>query len=175
MAVVLLKGNIVTNADGTTPPQVLNQARAAAARLKESVDTIEITNGDSIASIYRMARVHSSWRISQIVKYSDAITSAAADVGLYDIAANGGAVVDVDFFGSAVSLASLDLVGTDVTHEAGGTGVQFGEIANIRKALWEVLGLTQDPNKYYDLAFTLTAAATASGTLSVAVRYSDGN
>lgn len=174
MAVVLLKGNIVTNADGGAP-QTLNQARAAAARVKESVDTIEITNGDSIASIYRMARVHSSWRISQILAFMDAITSAAADVGLYDIAANGGAVVDVDFFASAQSLATASLVGIDVTHEAAGAGNQFGEIANIRKALWEALGLTADPNKYYDIAFTLTAAATATGTLSVMVRYSDGN
>lgn len=174
MAVVTLKGTIVTNADGAAP-QVLNQARAAQARLKESVDTIEVTNGDSIASTYRMGRIHSSWRVSSITVLCDAITSAAADVGLYDTAANAGAVVDVDFFASALSIATANVIGLDATHEAAGAGAQFGEIANVRKALWEVLGLTADPNKFYDITFTLTAAATASGTLSVVIRYSDGN
>lgn len=174
MAVVTLKGTIVTNADGTVP-QTLNQARAANARVKEMADTIEVTNGDSIASTYRLARVHSSWRISQLLLYCDAITSAAADVGLYDIAANGGLVVDVDFFASAQSLAAALLVGTSIEHEAAGAGNQNGEIANKAKAIWQVLGLTADPNKYYDIAFTLTAAATATGTLTLVTRFSDGN
>jgi len=177
MAIVNIKGTIVTNADGGTPPQALNQARAAAARVKESADTVEVTNGDSIDSVYRLGRVHSSWRISQVIKFSDAITTAVADFGLHDIAANAGAVVDRDFFGSAVALTAADVAGTDVTHESGAAAgaTQFGEVANIAKAIWQVLGLTADPNKFYDLTAMLTAAATGSGTLSVLIRYSDGN
>ena len=86
MAVVTLKASQVTNADATT--QTLNNSKVCNGRIKEIADTIEVTNGDSIASIYRMARVHSSWRMTELLLQCDAITSAAADIGLYDTAAN---------------------------------------------------------------------------------------
>lgn len=173
MAVVNVKTIQVTNADASQ--QALNKLKTVAARIKEAVGTVEVTNGDSIGSTYRMHRVHSSWRISQILKLSDVIATAVADFGLYDIAALGGAVVDADFFASAVALTAADVVGTDVTHEAAGAGNQFGEIANVEKTIWEALGLAADPNKYYDLVATLTAAATGTGTLSVKTRFTDGN
>jgi hypothetical protein len=174
MAVVALKGSIVTNADGTVP-QTLNQARSAGARLKEMVDTIELANGDSIGSTYRLARVHSSWRISELILFCDAITSGAGDIGLYDTARNGGLVVDADFFASAQSIATATQVGFAVGREVAAAATVMGEIANIRKAIWEVLGLTADPNKMYDIVLTLTAATTAAGTVSLITRYSDGN
>ena len=170
MAVVTLNGSQVTNADATT--QTLNNSKVTNGRIKEIADTIEVTNGDSIASIYRMARVHSSWRMTELILQCDAITSAAADIGLYDTAANGAAVVDVDCFASAQSIASALIPGTNVMGEAAAV---FGDIANVRKSIWEVLGLSTDPNKFYDIALTLTAAATATGTVSVKTRYVDGN
>lgn len=173
MAVVTLKGTQVTNADATT--QTLNNSKVANGRIKEIADTIELANGDSIASTYRLARVHSSWRISDLILFCDAITSGAGDLGLYDTAANGGAVVDVDFFASAVSIATAITAGSSIAHEAGGAGSQFGEIANIAKPLWQVLGLSVDPMKFYDIALTLTAATTAAGTVSMLTRYVDGN
>ena len=172
MAVVNVKASAVTSADGT--PQVLTTTKVAGGRLKELRGTVELANGDSIASTYRIGRVHSSWLPSQLIKLSDAITSGAADFGLADTAANGGAAVSAAFFASAVSIASADVVGTDITHEAAGATV-YGEIANIEKRIWEALALTADPNKYYDLTATLTAATTAAGTLSVIFRYMDGN
>lgn len=170
MAVVTLKASQVTNADATT--QTLNNSKVANGRIKEIADTIELTSGDSIASIYRMARVHSSWRMSELILQCDAITTCAADFGLYDTAANGAAVVDVDAFASAQSLATAIVIGTNVMSEA---ATVFGDVANIRKAIWEVLGLASDPNKFYDVAVTLTAAAGSAGTVSVKVRYCDGN
>ena len=170
MAVVTLKGSQVTNADATT--QTLNNSKVTNGRIKEIADTIELTSGDSIASIYRMARVHSSWRLTELLLQCDAITTCAGDFGLYDTAANGGAVVDVDCFASAQSLATAIIPGTNVMGEAAAV---FGDIANVRKSIWEVLGLSADPNKFYDVAVTLTAAAGSAGTVSTKVRYVDGN
>lgn len=175
MAVELPKATAIANADASNPATLINN-KLYGARIKEGVGTVEVTSSASIASILRLARVHSSWRISSVLLSSDAITSAAGDVGLYDVAAKGveGAVVDVDFFASAVSLASAQQ-NTDVTHEALGTGNQNGEIANVEKPIWQVLGLASDPGKFYDVAVTLTAAATAAGTVSAKVQYVDGN
>lgn len=174
MAVVNKKATAVTNADAT-PTQTFSSTKIAGGRVKESIGYIAVTNGDSIASTLRIARLHSSWRVSQVLVWCTAITSAAADFGLYDIASTAsGAVVDADFFASAQSLAAV-LNGADVTHEAGGTGAHFGDLSKAEQPLWQVLGLTSDPGKYYDLVATLTAAATADGALFASVRYSDGN
>lgn len=175
MAIVNIKSSSVTNADSTT--QANTRTKTAGGRVKEIASTVEVTNGESIDSVYRLGRVHSSWRISQIIRFCDAITGAIADFGLHDTAANGGAIVDRDFFASANSLAAADVAGLDVTHEsaAAAGATQDGDVANIEKTLWEVLGLSADPNKYYDLTAMLTAAATATGTLAVLIRYVDGN
>lgn len=171
MAVVTPKSAAITNADAT-PPRLTN-SRVIRGRLHESVGTLEVANGDSIASIFRLCRVPSNARMSQVLLSCDAITSAAADIGLYKTARDGGAVVDVDFFASAASIASA-LVNSDVTHEAdpadGGAG--FGH-ADSEKPLWECVGLTADPGGSYDIALTLTAAATAAGTVSLRTRYTE--
>ena len=76
---------------------------------------------------------------------------------------------------TAQSLAAA-LVHTDVTHEAdpADAGAGYGN-ADVEKPLWQALGLTADPNKLYDIAVTLTAAAGSAGTVSLKVQYVDGN
>lgn len=168
MAVVTTKSTAVTNADAAS--QTNNSQKIAGGRLREDVGTLEAVSGDSIGSIYRLARVKSGSRISQVLLSCDAITTCAGDVGIYDIASvNSGAVVDADFFASAQSLATA-LVNTDVTHESGVFGVE-----DVEQPLWQALGLSADPNKLYDIAVTLTAAAGSAGTVSMKVRYVDGN
>lgn len=171
MAVVNKKASAVTNAEARTP-QTYNSKKVVGGLVKESVGVVAVANGDSIGSTLRFGRVHSSWRVSALVLACTAITGAAADIGLYDITKAGGAVVDVDFFASAQSLAAA-LTATDVTREAAGAGQ--GNVANGEKAIWEVLGLTSDPGKEYDVVATLTAAATADGTAALQIRYVDGN
>ena len=167
MAVVLLSATGITNANSG----LFNNANYFRGMLREAVDNMEITNGDSIGSIYRMCRVPSNAGISRVLLSCDAIATAIADVGIYQTVNNGGAVVKVDFFGSAVSLTAA-LVHSDITHEAdpADAGTQFG-LQDTRKMLWEALAFTTDPKVDFDVAATLTAAATASGTLGLRVQY----
>jgi hypothetical protein len=90
-------------------------------------------------------------------------------------AVNSGAVIDADFFASAQSLAAA-LVNSDITHEADAAdaGAGFG-LADKEKPLWQALGLTSDPGKWYDIVATLTAAAASAGTVALLTRYVDGN
>lgn len=173
MAVVNTKSTAVTNADAATQTNL--SLKIAGGRLRESVGTVEAVNGDSIGSTFRLARIRSNDRVSRVMLSCDAISSCAGDVGIYDIAANGGAVVDADFFASAQSLASA-LVNADVTHEADAAdaGAGFGH-ADVEKSLWQALGLTSDPGKLYDIAVTLTAAAASNGTIAMKVQYVNGN
>lgn len=173
MAVVNTKSTAVTNADAATQTNL--SLKIAGGRIRESVGTVEAVNGDSIGSTFRLARIRSGDRVSRVMLSCDAITTCTGDVGIYDIAANGGAVVDADFFASAQSLSAA-LVNQDVTHEADAAdaGAGFGH-ADVEKPLWQALGLAADPYKLYDIAVTLTAAAASNGTIAMKVQYVNGN
>lgn len=174
MAVVTTKSLAVTNSDAL--PQTLSPQRIDGGRLRERVGFVEATATDSIGSVYRLMRINSVDRVSRLLLSCDAITTAAGNIGLYDVTAvNAGAVVDADFFASAQDLSAA-LVNVDVTHEADAAdaGAGFG-LADIEKPLWQALGLAADPGKQYDVAVTLTAAATGAGTVSLKLQYIDGN
>lgn len=164
MAVVEVKSGPITNRDAT--PRVKND-QLEGGRLLECAGTVEVTTGNSSLSTYRMFQIPSNARVSQMLVYSDDMgTATAGDIGIYDTTDNAGAVVDADFFASALSLNGGALSGSDVTHESGVYGVE-----DLEKPLWEALGLSADPHKMYDVVLTLTADSDAGGTFSLLGRY----
>lgn len=166
MAVVTVKSSLITARDSGGKSTLSTGPR----RLYDQADTVEVTNGDSIGSKFILGSVPSSASMRELTVLCDAITAAAADVGLYRTTQDGGAVVDADLFGSAVSLATAITTGTNILHESG-----VLDIANLAKPLWQVLGLSTDPQVMYDVVATLTAAATATGTLTARITYAQGN
>lgn len=166
MAAANTKSTEVTNADATPP--VKTHCSISHGRLHEKVATVEIAAADDAASVYRMCRVHSSWRLSELTMFNDAITSGSAyDLGLYDIAANGGAAVDDNAYADAVSLTSASLTGVQLLFEGGSAkGVE-----DIEQFVWQDAGLSSDPNKWYDLCFTGDTPGSGAGTVSLRVRY----
>lgn len=175
MAVANTKSNIVTNADAT--PVTLTNALIAHGRAREQAATAETAAADDAGSVYRLFRVHSSWRVSQLLVGHDAITNmSTADIGLYDVAAvNSGAVVDVDFFASAVDMSSASSGLVERAYEANNANIAY-----IEQPLWQQLNsrsivtYTADPDKWFDIAVTATTNdPTAAGTISALLRYSD--
>ncbi len=162
MAVVQVSSTPVANADAK--PVVKNSVKVAEGNLLSSVGNAAVANGDSIGSVYRMVRIRSSCRVNSVSLVTDAITSAAADIGLYRKAADGGAVVDADFFRAAQTIATA----SQCTQVAHGNLMKAGQLT---LRVWELLGLTQDPGIEYDVALTLTAAATAAGNVGLKCDY----
>lgn len=164
-AVVSVKSTVLTNRDAT--PNLLNKAYLARARVHRAQAIVTTVNGDSIASVYRFVSVKSNDLVSRVEVINAACgAGCTADIGLYDTTLNGAAVVDADFFGSAIDLATAHLAPLDVTLEAAaGPSVA----ANREKRIWEALGLSADPQKEYDVCATLTAAAAAAGAICIAV------
>jgi hypothetical protein len=163
------KSTAITNGDAN--PRVMNSQKIDGGNLKEKVGTVEIAAADDNNSVYRLVRLHSSCRLSDIIRYNDAITTGTDfDVGLYDTAENGGSVININAFADAVSLASASVTGTKDLYEAGSdNGVE-----DIEQLLWEMAGLASDPNKFMDLCYTGVTVGSGAGTLSVRVHYVDG-
>lgn len=170
MAVVNVKSTAITNADATTG-QTLNVKALTGGVVKSARGTAETTNGDDIGSVYRFCRLPSHAKIVSIKLYSDDIgTTTIADFGLYRTEKDGGAVVDADAFGSAVSLKDGAISGTEIHHESAVYGVE-----DVEQSLWQIAAATSDPRVMYDVCATLTAAADAAGTISLVVSYVDGD
>lgn len=165
MAVVTTKSGSITNRDSS--PVVLSGSSLAAGRLQSAAGTLESVSGDSIGSKYIFCSVPSNARVHMVLLYCDDIgTTTISDFGIYRSTADGSAVVDADFFASAVSLKDGALNGVDITHESGAY-----DIDDVEKPLWQALGLSSDPNVVYDIVGTLTAASDAAGTISLKVSY----
>lgn len=165
MAVEHLKSSSITNADSV--PRVLNNARTTAMELKEAVGVASASASASIGSTYRFARVPSNARVSQILFASGASgATGQVDIGLYRTEKDGGAVVDADFFASALDPGGGAIAPTDVTHESG-----VFSLANAEKPLWQALGLSADPQVEYDIAATVTEAFENATAMVAKVRY----
>jgi hypothetical protein len=158
MAVNAYKTVSITNLDAT--PILRANPWVHGGNSKQFAGTVEAVTGDSIGSTYRFFRVGSWMRPVSLTLFCDALTGGAADLGLYRAAADGGAVVDADLFATAQSIASANATGLQLRFEA-------DDVANVEKRIWELLGLTADPNLEYDVALTLTAGISASGTLAL--------
>lgn len=163
MATENLFSGVLTNRDAT-PRVKINSSLSG--MMQAVVGTLECGTGD-LGSTYRMVQVPSNCRIDQILLYSDDLgTTGLADIGVYQTTENGSAVVDADFFASAVDMKAAALNGTDVTHESTVYGLEDAE-----KPLWQALGLTADSNRMYDIVLTTTEAFQAAGTITLKVRY----
>lgn len=164
MATEALSSTFITNRDAT--PKVLNNSSLAGGHLLSAVATIEMGTAD-LGSTYRMVQVPSNCLIHEIKLYSDDVgTSGLIDIGVYKSTLNGGAVVDADFFASAVDIKTAAVNGSDVTHESGAFNIDDAE-----KPLWQALGLSADSGLLYDIVITSTEAASAGGTLTLKVKY----
>lgn len=165
MAVVHLKTTAVTNSDAT--PMVINNPAASAQMLRAVAATVENTAADSVGSTYRMVRVPSNARIHRVIYAADAAgATGQVDVGVYQTAENGGAVVDADHFASALDPGGGAIAPTDVTHESG-----VYNIAECTQPLWQALGLTSDPKRDYDIALTCVEILADAGTQMLKVEY----
>jgi len=156
-----IKSTPLTNADAS--PVVLNTAQISGGRLRfKRGYGATVTAAAEIGSTIRCFRVKSNDLVAKLFLDCTAFgTGCTANIGLYKTAADGGAVVDADFFASAVDISAA-LVQSNVTREAAGTP---NAVNYMEKCIWEALGLTTDPQIDYDVVATLAAAATGTGTL----------
>lgn len=167
MAVVTTKSTVITNRDAT--PAVINDGRLAKGGLISAFGSVAVGAADSATSKFILASVPSTAMIRQVLASAPAgMTTLAGDVGVYRNTADGGAVVDVDLFGSAVSFATV-LSNSDITNESTNYTTALQE-----QPLWQAAGLTTDPGGTLDIVVTVTTANTGvAGRLGLNVIYVD--
>lgn len=162
MAAENLKSGYITNRDAT--PAVLTTGNPG--QVFRSYGKIEAAGGDA-GSTYRFCSIPSNAKMVRCWFSSDDLSGAGAtmNLGLYQTTANGGAVVDADFFASAIDVATAAVAITEVTVERGATLIDEFE-----QPLWQRLGLSADSNRDYDVT-GVSGTAAATGTMVAWVEY----
>lgn len=127
-------------------PLVLNPSFSEGL-LRSKIGYVANAADDDATSVFRFVRVPSNACIRGVLlSTGDASSAGAINVGVYQTAANGGAVVDADLFASAFVLTNGSFSRVDLTFESG----EYTAL-EATKPLWEVLGLTVDPQIEYDI------------------------
>ena len=163
MATENVKSAAITNRDATPPVFSTSQG----GNVHRVWGTVEAAAAGDAGSTYRMCTIPSNARAIRVVLACDDLgTTATLDVGIYQTTANGSAVVDADFFASAINANSAAVAETMVSHESG-----VYNIDDIEKPLWEALGLSADSLRDYDVVVTSVGDIDAAGTITVIVDY----
>lgn len=150
------------NADLEAGALANSSINGGSAQTTALVVTFEVDSGDDDGSVYRLFRINSQNSFLFFHYFNDAITGGTDyDIGLYETVDNGGAVVDADLFLDGASVASASTA--NQIKDALGTV----DRANYAKSIAEMLGLTRDPNKEYDVAITANTVGSATGTITV--------
>jgi predicted component of type VI protein secretion system len=152
MALENLKSTQITARDAT-PPTLVNPATGGG-RVVAKAATITPSASASLSSTYRLVDVPSNARIHNLVFASEAQAAGAFDIGVYRNTRDGGAVVDQDFFATAVNCSAAVAL-TDVINESG-----TNTLAKQAQQLWEAAGMSADPKSTLDIALTVTTAVT---------------
>jgi hypothetical protein len=167
MGAVTVKATAISNADQLSP-KISSASYLGKSPVFGAVGTLAVGASDSAGSIYRFCRVPSGSRIHRMDIFSDAISGfSSATVGLYDIqdaSGNAGAVVSGSLFASGVDLSVAQTEPYDVLFNN-------LSIANMEKRVWELLGLTADPFKFYDVSIVSVTQSGAAGNLSMSLEF----
>lgn len=162
-----LKGVEISNREAT--PRVLNKPGLGEGAVERTAYgyLASVPASLSITSVIRLVSIPSNAIITGLYLQSAAQTAGKFDVGLYRTNGDGGAVVDQDFFATAVDCASAVVI-TDVLNESG-----TNTIAKQSQPIWQAAGMASDPKSQLDIALTVvtTDVTTGTGAVSIRVKY----
>ncbi len=172
MAVVSIKSTFATNRD-STPPK-LTSSFLSGSRLHEACGMVAVGTVDSATSKYFFCQIPSNARVSEVKMSASATIGAdtACTLDLWDIpTVNAGAVVKSGFFNADIDLQASQAKNLDVGQTTSGANTNIYGTAD-EQAIWQILGLTSDPNKVYDVIMTSTVDNSATGAnVSLKIRY----
>ncbi len=155
--VIKYAGSAKDPASANLIPAVLGEGRLRSI----NIPAIAITNGDSIGSQFYLGKISSSAvPLAGLSTFKHgAVTSVNdADIGIY----KDGLAIDADLFADGLDIS------------AAGAKDPFASVAvaNVGKAVWQLLGLSNDPGVEYDAVLTIKVAATATASVGGTILYS---
>lgn len=140
-------------------PQVLIDPALIGSHPRRSLGLVLCVTSDAANSPYRFFQVPSSAVISSLKLWNDALSaSTTLDIGVADVpTVNAGAAVSQALFASTVAATSAN-AGVEERYNA-------LAISTAGQPLWQLLGLTVDPFKNYDICVFPHVTVVAGGNI----------
>jgi len=145
-------------------PPVMPQAKTNGAPILAITSIVAIGTSDLPNSMWRVARLPSNALLHKLVVSTDAQTgSTDFNIGVaYNPNKSSGATINVNCLADALTLA---------TASRALDGLKDVSIANSAKELWQLAGLTADPQCSLDIILTGKTIGTAGGTCGFKIEY----
>ena len=175
MSVYIIKSNAIAN-DAATPP-VLNDPIVDSGIVHQSEGYVQTGSAtDAVGSLYKMCKVPSNARVSEIKFQCDALGgSGAVNVGVYYpeyipqgaglLPSLASTAISAAFFASALSVVSATAE-TGITNQSG-----TNTIAKQELPLWSAVGLASDPGIELDICVAVSTVIAAQGYVGLKVSY----
>jgi len=162
MAIDLTLKSVSIAAREASPPTLSNPGSGGQGVVREVAGFLaSVTNALSITSVIRMCEVPSNAVVGRVIFAAAAQGAGKFDIGVYRTNKDGGAVVDQDFFATAVDCASAVAL-TDVTNES----TTYTHVKQTQP-LWQASGMTADPGGMLDIALTVVTTDVTTGAAAV--------
>lgn len=148
----------------------LQNSNIAKSNVKSSFGKVHALNGDGAGTILRHASVPSNMIVRDILLSCEAMGAGATiDVGAYftEDHPQSGAVIDADFFASAVGV-SASLKKVSVVDESGSNTLDKQEMP-----LYQALGLAVDPICKIDICSTVVGPIAADGNIALEIQSAE--
>lgn len=171
-----LKSTLLTNRDAT--PKVLTDSFLSGGIMEEVQGSVKTGASDTANSYYRLVTVPSNARLSSLLWQSEALGSGCiVDVGVFYptsiptgggnflAASLGGTLISSSIFAAGLTAPAATAI-TDITNQSGNYLIPLQETP-----LWNVLGLTADPEISFDIGFVTRVATAAAGYVGLKCRY----
>jgi hypothetical protein len=179
MAVVTKLSTFLTNRDAV--PKVLTDPFIAGGQVSAQYGFASVTTGDSINSAYKLVSIPSNARVIALTYVNGALgASVTADVGVWyptAIPQGGANFLAASLAGTLVGSVSNLINAGIAMASAQNTFTEALSLANLTAAqmeqpLWQMVGLSTDPELSFDVGFVLKgAAAGSSGSVVMKALY----
>lgn len=165
MAIDLTLKSVSITAREASPPTMSSPGQGGAGIVREvNGYYASVPASLSITSIIRMCEVPSNAVMSSLRFASAAQTAGEFDIGVYRNSKDGGAVVDQDFFASAVDCASAVVLSDELNESTTNT------LAKQMQPLWQAAGMSADPGGTLDIALTVVTTDVTTGLGAVGIK-----
>jgi hypothetical protein len=158
MAIVTQRSTALNNQTGGNP------TRLEGGRHRSQAAVVPVTAGDSIGSVYKLARVLTQWRFLSLRMFTSGTPGGGIGLGLYQTDDNGGSVINQSIYTTSASLNSGTNTGLDLIFATRSPALYENQI-------WQDAGFTGDPRRALDLCMTLTAGITNTGFVAFDITY----
>jgi hypothetical protein len=147
---------------------VASPAKINGSKVQYIAAKVAIAAGDDDTSTFRVARLPSNSVLKEIKIGCTAITGGTdfnLGVARSPSTSGLGAVIDDNALADALTFATASTFGLD--------GLKDVSVDNFTKELWELAGLTADPDTTLDIVLTAITIGTAAGTVSFKIEFTN--